>query len=143
MMVKAMSANLDQQTQSGMKILFNMAFYVASKGLAFKNFPGLLDLQGYNGLDIGIQYHTDKECKKLVSSTALVEQQRMSEKVHNARFLCVPADRSTDKSTTEQRAVYVRYTGPNGRPTRVRSLLTLLPYNHQIQLVLLKELKKG
>ena len=45
MMVKAMSAKLDQQTQSRMKILFNMAFSVASKGLAFKNFPGLLDLQ--------------------------------------------------------------------------------------------------
>ena len=41
---KAMSAKLDQQTQSRMKILFNTAFYVASKGLAFKNFPGLLDL---------------------------------------------------------------------------------------------------
>ena len=46
MMVKAMSAKLDQQTQSRMKILFNTAFYVASRGLAFKNFPGLLNLQG-------------------------------------------------------------------------------------------------
>ena len=45
MTVKAMSAKLDQQTKSKMKILFNTAFSVASKGLAFKNFPGLLDLQ--------------------------------------------------------------------------------------------------
>ena len=45
MMVKVMSAKLDQQTQSRMKILFNIAFSVASKGLAFKNFPGLLALQ--------------------------------------------------------------------------------------------------
>ena len=51
----------------------------------------------------------------------------MSDDVHNARFLCVPADCSTDKGTTEQGAVYVRYTGPNGRPTTVRSLLILLP----------------
>ena len=51
----------------------------------------------------------------------------MSEKVHHARFLCVPADGSTDKRTTEQGAVYLLYTGPNGRPTTVCSLLTLLP----------------
>ena len=31
------------------------------------------------------------------------------------------------QGTTEQGAVYVRYTGPNGRPTTVRSLLILLP----------------
>ena len=39
----------------------------------------------------------------------------------------MPADGSTDKSTTEQGAVYVLYTGPNGRPTTVRSLMILLP----------------
>ena len=38
MMVKAMSGKLDQQTQSRTEILFNTAFYVASKGLAFKTF---------------------------------------------------------------------------------------------------------
>jgi len=110
-----------------MKILFNTTFYVASKALAFKNVPGLLDLLGQNGLDIGIQYHTNKKCKEFVSSTATVERQLMSEEVHNTRFLCVPADGSTDKSTIEQGAVYVPYTGPNGRPTTVCSLLTLLP----------------
>ena len=67
----------------------------------------------------------------------------MPEKVHNARFLCVPADFSTDKSTAEQGAVYVRYTGPNGKPTTVHSLLTFSPQNQHMQLVLLKQLKKG
>ena len=68
-----------------------------------------------------------QKVQKLVSSTASVEQQRMSEKVHNARFLCMPADGSTDKSTTEQGAVDVLYTGTNGRPTTVHILLRLLP----------------
>ena len=54
---------------------------------------------------IGIQYHTDKKCKEFVSSTASLEQQRMSEEVHNARFLYMPADGFTDKSTTEQGAL--------------------------------------
>ena len=40
------------------------------------------------------------------SSTASVEQQRMSEEVHNAWLLCVLADGSTDKSITGQEAVY-------------------------------------
>ena len=48
---------------------------------------------------------------------ASMEKERISEEVHNAQFLCVLADGSTDKSITEQEAVYVRYTAPNGRPT--------------------------
>jgi len=40
------------------------------------------------------------------SSIASVERQRMSEEVHNAQFLCVLADGSTDKSITGQEAVY-------------------------------------
>lgn len=117
MMVKAMSAKIDQQTETRMGMLFNTAFYVASEGLAFKKFPGLLDLQEKNGLDIGAQYRTDKKCKEFVSSMASVERERISDEVHNARFMCVLADGSTDKSITEQETVYVRYVGPNGRPT--------------------------
>ena len=100
-----------------MGMLFNTAFYVASEGLAFKKFPGLLDLQEKNGLDIGAQYRTDKKCKEFVSSMASVERERISDEVHNARFMCVLANGSTDKSITEQETVYVRYVGPNGRPT--------------------------
>jgi len=36
MMVKRMSAKLEQQRQLRMEVPFNMAFYVATKGLAFK-----------------------------------------------------------------------------------------------------------
>ena len=46
-----------------------------------------------------------------------VERERISDEVHDARFLCVLADGSTDKSITEQEAVYIRYVGSNGRPT--------------------------
>ena len=56
----------------------------------------------------------------------------MSEELYNARLLCVRADGFTDKSTTEQGALYVRYKGQNGRPTTVRKLLTLLPWNQQM-----------
>ena len=64
MMVKATSAKLDQQTQSRIEILFNTAFYSASEGLAFKKFPGLLDLQEKKGLDIGLQYQVQRVCFK-------------------------------------------------------------------------------
>ena len=60
-----MSAKLDQQTEERMNILFNTVFYIASGGLAFKKFSGLLDLQEKNGLDIGTQYHTDKKLQKV------------------------------------------------------------------------------
>jgi len=67
-MVKGMSVKLNQQTQSKMEIPVNMAFYVVSKGLAFKKFPGLFDLQEKNGLDTGMQYRTDKKCKEFKHS---------------------------------------------------------------------------
>ena len=38
-------------------------------------------------------------------------------KIENARFLCVLADGSTDKSITEQESVYVRCTGSNRHPS--------------------------
>lgn len=79
-----------------MGMLFNTAFYVASEGLAFKKFPGLLDLQEKNGLDIGARYRTEKKCKEFVSTIASVERERISDEVHNAQFICVLADGSTD-----------------------------------------------
>ena len=66
----------------------------------------------------------------------------MSQQVHNAKFLCVPAGGSTNKSATEQGEVYVRYTGPNGRPTTGHSLLILLPQNQQMHVVA-KGIEKG
>ena len=46
-----------------------------------------------------------------------VERERISDEVHDARFLWVCADGSTDKSIMEQETVYIRYVGLNGRPT--------------------------
>ena len=37
-------------------------------------FSGLFELQEKNGLDIGLQYHTDKKCKEFVSIIASVER---------------------------------------------------------------------
>ena len=97
MIVKVMSAKIDQQTESRMNMLLKTAFYVASEGLAFKKFSGLLDLQEKNGLDIGTQYRNDKKCKEFVSSMASVERERISDEVHNAQFVCVFANGSTVK----------------------------------------------
>lgn len=52
-----------------------------------------------------------------MESIAAVEKKRCQKEIENARFLCVLSDGSTDKSITEQEAVYVRFTGSNGRPS--------------------------
>ena len=60
MILKEMSAKIDQQRESRINMLFNTAFYVASEGLAFRKFSGLLDLQEKNGLHIiGTQYRNE------------------------------------------------------------------------------------
>ena len=66
---------------------------------------------------MGIQFESDKACKDFVESIATVENERCQSEFEGARFLCVLADGSTDKSITEQEALYVRFTGFNGRPS--------------------------
>ena len=61
------------------------------------------------------------------SSESLFQAQHQWSSKECQRKSIMPADGSTDKSTTEQGAVDVLYTGTNGRPTTVHILLTLLP----------------
>ena len=114
---KAAFSKRDQETEARLHKLFNTAFYIASENLAFSKFKGLCDLQEKNGLDFGSQYKNDKACRDFVEHIAAVEKEQSQEEIKNARFLCVLADGSTDKSITEQESVYVRCTGSNGRPS--------------------------
>ena len=114
---KAAFSKRDQETEARLHKLFNTAFYIANENLAFSKSKGLCDLQEKNGLDFGTQYKNDKACRDFVESIAAVEKERSQEEIENARFLCVLADGSTDKSITEQESVYVRCTGSNGRPS--------------------------
>ena len=114
---KAAFSKRDQETEARLHKLFNTAFYIASENLAFRKFKGLCNLQEKNGLDFGSQYKNDKACREFVENIAAIEKERSQEEIKNARFLCVLADGSTDKSITEQESVYVRCTGSNGRPS--------------------------
>ena len=112
---KAAFSKRDQETEARLHKLFNTAFYIANENLAFSKFKGLCDLQEKNGLDFGSQYKNNKACRDFVENIAVVEKERSQEEIENARFLCVLADGSTDKSITEQESVYVRCTRSNGR----------------------------
>ena len=114
-LVKSAINKIDNKAASRLNRLFNTAFYTANENLAFSKFKGLCDLQEMNGLDLGSQYRNDKACKQFVESIAEVEKERAKKEIESARFLCVLADGSTDKSIVEQEAVYVRYTGSNGQ----------------------------
>ena len=115
-LVKSAINKIDNEAASRLNRLFNTAFFTANENLAFSKFKGLCDLQEKNGLDLGSQYRNDKACKQFVESIAEVEKERAKKEIESARFLCVLADGSTDKSIVEQEAVYVRYTGSNGCP---------------------------
>ena len=108
---------MSSDSRHSQKVALNTAFYIANENLAFSKFKGLCDLQEKNGLDFGSQYKNDKACRDFVENIAAVEKERSQEEIENARFLCVLADGSTDKSITEQESVYVRCTGSNGCPS--------------------------
>lgn len=54
---------------------------------------------------------------KSAKSLCPAQREKISDEIDSAQFRCVLSDGSTDKSITKQEAVYVGYTGPNGRPT--------------------------
>lgn len=56
-------------------------------------------------------------CQQFVDNIAAAEQEQCVKEINNARFLCIMADGSTDKSITEQETVYVCCAGSNGHPT--------------------------
>ena len=97
--------------------LVNTAYDVAKEGLGFTKFKELCDLQQKNGLDLGSQYRNEKMCQQFVDKIAAAEQEQCVKEINNARFLCIMADGSTDKSITEQETVYVCCAGSNGHPT--------------------------
>ena len=115
--MKTALAKVDQATERRLHRRFNTAFYAANENVAFSKFKGLCNLQEKNGVDMEIQYKSEKACKDFVESIAAVENERCQSEIEGARFLCVLADGSTDKSITEQQALYVRFTGFNGRPS--------------------------
>ena len=84
----------------------------------------MCDLQEKNGLDTGKNYRNEMKCKEFVSSIGAIEQEKCAKEIRDARFLCVLADGTTDKSVTEQLNVFVCYTASN--QVGVRQNLTML-----------------
>lgn len=95
--------------------LFNTAYYIAKEGEAFRKFPNLVGLMKKNGVDVGSNYINEKACREFCISAADVLKENTAEQVQNARFICLLADGSTDKSITEQEIVYVRYVDSAGQ----------------------------
>ena len=63
---------LDAEEQKRLNVLFNTAFYVAKKKVAFGEYSDLMDLQEKNGVDVGTQYRNSKQCRDFISHIAEV-----------------------------------------------------------------------
>ena len=88
---------------------------VVKEHLPFMKYTSMCKLQKLNGLELGENYLSDKECARFVSSIASDLKSEVYRDIHNTRFVSILSDGSTDKGILEEEIVYTRYI-KHGRP---------------------------
>lgn len=100
-----------------MSVKMNTAYFVAKEELPFTMFPGLLQLQQKNGIQMTNTYSNDTKCAEMVAAAGTLMKEGTAENLRNeARYISVMIDGATDASSTENETVYARCLGTDGRP---------------------------
>ena len=92
-----------------MSVKMNTAYLIAKEGLPFTKFPGLLQLQQKNRIQMTNTYSND--------ISGHTDKKKNAENLQNeVRYISIMIDGATDASSTENKTVYARYLGADGRP---------------------------
>ena len=98
----------DQQNIERYRVLFNSAHCIAKKDWSLHCFADLITLQQKNGQYVGQNYQNDKGVSDFLQHIAEVQRLKTKCELKECRFFSVMGDGSTDRSVTEQEAVYIR-----------------------------------
>lgn len=85
------------------------AYFIAKEELPFSKFPGLINLQKKNGLQISSTYANDKSCAEMVSVLGKVFKEQTVSEVNQSNYISVIADGATDAGGLENETVFCRY----------------------------------
>jgi len=89
-----------------MSVKMNTAYFIAKGELPFTKFPGLLQLQQKNGIQMTNTYSNDPKCAEMVATVGALTKDEFAEKLQNeARYISVMIDGATDASSTENETV--------------------------------------
>lgn len=91
--------------------VFKTAYFIAKNQRPFSDHPKLIDLQIYNGLNMGRILHSDKSCSNIIDQIAIEMRKKVcSEIIHQQRKLCVIVDESTTLSKKTMLVICLRTT---------------------------------
>ncbi|MEE6467962.1 hypothetical protein FKM82_008120 [Ascaphus truei] len=103
--VKKMEREMFQQ----MCVVFNSAYYIAKTNKPFSDIKELLNYTRKLGVHVLKQYSNDKRCAEFVKFIAEKIRNDIVAEVKSSSFFSVLLAGSTDKSTTEQLIMYMKY----------------------------------
>ena len=95
--------------------LFNMAYFVAKKGLAFSLYKDLCEIQMKANVRLGNNYQNTYGVKQFVDAIGETLHKPVVAEIEEARFISVMADGATDKGILEQELVFIGYVH-SGKP---------------------------
>lgn len=101
----------DEEEKARREVVVNMttAYFIAKEKIPFSKFPGLINLQKKNGLQISSTYANDKSCAEMVSVLGKVFKERTVSGINQSNYISVMADGATDAGGLENETVFCRY----------------------------------
>ena len=104
-----------QAESEGLQKLFDVAYYVATKGRPLSDFESLIELEKLHGVSFhGRKYENRNACRDFVLSISdYFFQVDVKEKVSRANFIAILTDGTTDATITEQEVIYLLYLDPD------------------------------
>ncbi|XP_075441328.1 zinc finger protein 862-like [Ascaphus truei] len=102
---KKMEKEMFQQ----MCVVFNTAYYIAKNNKPFSDMKELLNYARKLGVGVPEQYGNDKRCAEFIKFIAEKIRNDVVAEIKSSPFFSILLDGSTDKSTTEQHIMYIKY----------------------------------
>lgn len=99
----------EEKERREVAVKMTTAYFTAKEELPFSKFPGLINLQKKNGLQISSTYANDKSCAEMVSVLGKVFKERTVSEVNQSNYISVIADGATDAGGLENETVFCQY----------------------------------
>ena len=77
--LKKTAEKIDEQAYKEMSVKMNTADFIAKEELSFTKFPGLLQLQQKNGIQITNTYSNDIKCAEMVATEGTLIKEEIAE----------------------------------------------------------------
>ena len=100
---------IDPTTRARMRKKFDVCYFLAKEGLAFKKYPGILELEMRHEVDIGPAYQSDTSCQLFTHYIAQSQRESFVKYLSSKRFFSFMMDGTTDSGNLEDELIVVLF----------------------------------